>query len=146
MKTSRLWGSVKICSLKWCPFRSFASSVSRHRSRAESSLTLFEQGWTGLSGWIFQLVLNKLTALRGGPDDTWGGGYGFFPLCKLFFSLLTRNKLFFLSGKGTRKIFSPSYNPIFLPVLWTNVFFFTVFWTNYFLSFCRIIFSFKKKT
>ena len=38
MKTNRLLGSVKTCSLKWCSCRSFASSVSVQRSHAESSL------------------------------------------------------------------------------------------------------------
>ena len=42
-----------------------------------------------------------------------GRGDGFFPLCKLFLSLLTRNKpFFFLSGKTTSKVF-PLYNPLF---------------------------------
>ena len=48
-----------------------------------------------------------------------GGGYVFFSLCKLLFSLLIRNKPFFPSQakeQATRNKSLP-YNPIFLPVL-----------------------------
>ena len=42
----------------------------------------------------------------------------FFSAVPTFFSLLTRNKLFFLSGKGTGNFPSSLlYNHIFLPVL-----------------------------
>ena len=54
-----------------------------------------------------------LSNLGGGPDDTWLGGVSFLPLCKLFLALPTRNKLFFLSGKGTRKIFPSHITPPF---------------------------------
>ena len=43
-----------------------------------------------------------------------GGGYGFFPLYKLLFSLLTRNKPYFSAhaDKGTSKLF-PYITPLF---------------------------------
>ena len=56
------------------------------------------------------------------------GGMVFCPV-QTFLLLLTRNQLFFPSGKGTSK--SPPYNPIFLPVLWIDFLFFTICWINY---------------
>ena len=50
-------------------------------------------------------------SIRGGPDDTWGGAiYVFFPLCKLFFSLLTRKKTFPLRQRNN---FFPNITPFF---------------------------------
>ena len=70
--------------------------------------------------------------------------YGFLHPSKLFFFLLlTRNKLFFLSGKGTQN-FPPSYSPIFLPVLWLFVFY-GLLNKLYFLSLCWTFFFSKKR-
>ena len=74
----------------------------------------------------------KETQIRGGPDETCGGGAMVFPLCKLFLLLLTRSKLFFLLGKRTSN-FSPIY-PHFSANLWINIFFFTVLLNRQFFS------------
>ena len=49
-----------------------------------------------------------------------------------FFSSKPETTLFFLSGKGTSKVFFHPYNPIFLPVF--TFYFFTVCWTHFFSS------------
>ena len=71
--------------------------------------------------------------IRGGPDDTWGALWC-FASANFFFSLLIRKRTFFCSQAREQAIFFPPYNPISLPVLWTNFIFSIVCWTNYFLS------------
>ena len=71
-----------------------------------------------------------------------GGSYVFSPV-QTFFSFLTRNNPFFsLSGKRISN--RPHIPSIFLPVLWTNFWFFIICWTNYFfITFCWTIFFFQ---
>ena len=64
-------------------------------------------------GWIRWCMDSKCLDVRDGPYDTWGEGYGLFPCanCFFFWLLLTRNKLFFISGKVTRR--PPYITPLF---------------------------------
>ena len=74
------------------------------------------------------------SATRGGQDDTWGWAMVFFPCANFFFFFAPNQKQTFFPLRQilrNKQSFFP-YNPIFLPVLWTNMLFFTVCWTNYF--------------
>ena len=66
-----------------------------------------------------------------------GRGYSFFPCGNFFFSFLTRNKCFVpLRHRNKQSFPPPSYNPIFLLVLWTKVLFVTFAEQTIFYSLC----------
>ena len=70
--------------------------------------------------------VRSLPGVRGGQDDTCvGGAMMFFPCANFFFSLLTRNKPFFISGKG-QSIFFPHITPFFCQFCEQTVYFLQV--------------------
>ena len=75
-----------------------------------------------------------------------GGGLWFFPLCKLFFSLLTRNKPFLPLRQRNKQIFFPHITPFFCQFCEQTFYFLHFAEQTIFSSLLQTIFFFFKKT
>ena len=77
--------------------------------RVLNSLRSFKERFTeSMKQKISQCARYQRSVRADHADDTWGGGgLWFFPLCKLFFSLLTRTNLFFPLRQRSKQNFFP---------------------------------------
>ena len=129
-------------------YRSCALSCAKYVNAAATNAVL--SNWTctvfmTLSPAPTCSILNKLK-LRGGPDDTWGGGLCFFFPCANFFSFAPNQKqTFFPSGKRTRSFFPP-HIPHFSASFVDKLFIFYSLLNKLFvITFCWTVFCFSKK-
>ena len=79
------------------------------------------------------------TQLRCGPDDTWGGGYGFFFSEQTFFLLPNKKQTFFSSQAKEHAIFPPHIAPFFCQICEQTFTFYSLLRKLFFITFRWII-------